>query len=250
MKVTIIGRWGAYPAKGEATSCYLIEVEQYKFVLDLGSGSLSQLSKLIDLSEIDAVFISHLHADHVADLMTLQYAALVDSQLGKRKKKLDIYLNDLEECIHFEHPESLNISRIHAGSEIKIESILFSFCETIHDIPTLAVKIQWENQTIVYTSDTAYSEKVALFANAANLLIAECSFYASQQSVAINHSTSTDVAKIMNLANPKKTILTHLPHYGCHQQLVEEVMELTNYPVELAKSLMEIKLRGEVNNAY
>lgn len=250
MKVTIIGRWGAYPAKGEATSCYLIEVEHYKFVLDLGSGSLSQLSKLIDLSEIDAVFISHLHADHLADLMTLQYAALVDSQLGRRKKKLDIYLNDSEEYIQFEHPESVNVHRITADSEIEIASILFSFCETIHDTPTLAVKIQWKNKTIVYTADTAYSETIASFASGANLLIAECSFYASQQRIAVNHSTTTDVARIMNLAKPEQTILTHLPHYGCHEQLVKEVNQLTNYFVQLAESFMEIKFRGEVNNAY
>src|SRR5690625_2660784 len=91
MKVTIIGFWGGYPAAGGATSAYLVEEKDFKLLVDAGSGSLSKLQKYINISDLDAVIVSHYHHDHVADIGVLQYAKLVGSYVTGEKDILPIY---------------------------------------------------------------------------------------------------------------------------------------------------------------
>jgi ribonuclease BN (tRNA processing enzyme) len=88
MKITTIGWWGAYPNAGQATSGYLLESEDFSVLIDCGSGVLTQLQHYTTLQAIDAVVLSHYHADHVADIGCLQYAARILMDLGQRKQPL------------------------------------------------------------------------------------------------------------------------------------------------------------------
>lgn len=54
MKITIIGHWGGFPKANEATSGYLIEHDNYKLLLECGSGVVSSLQKITDIKNIDA----------------------------------------------------------------------------------------------------------------------------------------------------------------------------------------------------
>ena len=73
VRLTIIGCAGSYPGPDSAASCYLVEADEpggrtWRILLDLGSGALGPLQRYADPFSIDAVFISHLHADHCLDL--------------------------------------------------------------------------------------------------------------------------------------------------------------------------------------
>ena len=73
MRLTIIGCSGSYPGPDSAASCYLVEADEpggrtWRVLLDLGSGALGPLQRYADPFGVDAVFISHLHADHCLDL--------------------------------------------------------------------------------------------------------------------------------------------------------------------------------------
>lgn len=71
MRLTIVGCSGSAPAAGEPASCYLVEADGYRLVLDLGSGALTGLQKVIAAHEIDAISLSHLHPDHCLDMTSL-----------------------------------------------------------------------------------------------------------------------------------------------------------------------------------
>src|SRR5215469_7160535 len=68
MDLTIVGCSGSYPGPDSAASCYLIEAEGFRLVLDLGNGALGSLQRYAALDQVDAVCISHLHADHCVDM--------------------------------------------------------------------------------------------------------------------------------------------------------------------------------------
>lgn len=68
MKVTIVGCSGSYPGPDSPASCYLIESDGFRMLLDLGSGSLGALQRHIGLYDVDAICLSHLHADHCLDM--------------------------------------------------------------------------------------------------------------------------------------------------------------------------------------
>src|SRR5690625_422593 len=91
MKLTVIGFWGGYPAKNGATSCYLLEKDDFAIIIDAGSGSLSKLQNYISPADLDAVIISHYHQDHIADIGVLQYARLVNYYVTGDEKILPVY---------------------------------------------------------------------------------------------------------------------------------------------------------------
>ena len=68
VRLTIVGCSGSFPGPDSPASCYLVEAEGFRLLVDLGSGALGALQRHAGLQEIDAVWISHLHADHCLDL--------------------------------------------------------------------------------------------------------------------------------------------------------------------------------------
>ena len=73
MEILPIGIYGPYPAAGGATSCYLVRGETGNVVLDLGSGALSALMRRVDVADVDAFLLTHLHYDHFVDALALSY---------------------------------------------------------------------------------------------------------------------------------------------------------------------------------
>ncbi|MCW2757653.1 MAG: fold metallo-hydrolase [Nocardioidaceae bacterium] len=72
VELTVVGSSGSYPGPDSPASCYLLVAEQdgrtWRVVLDLGNGALGALQRHVDPLLIDAVLLSHLHADHCLDL--------------------------------------------------------------------------------------------------------------------------------------------------------------------------------------
>lgn len=71
MRMTVLGGGGAWPTPERGCSGYLIDEAGFRLLVDPGYGSVPQLLKEIAASDVDAVMISHGHADHCADLNPL-----------------------------------------------------------------------------------------------------------------------------------------------------------------------------------
>ena len=76
MRLTVLGCAGSFPSPDSAASGYLVQADDadgrtWTVLLDLGNGALSPLQRFGDPTELDAIALSHLHADHVADLVVL-----------------------------------------------------------------------------------------------------------------------------------------------------------------------------------
>src|ERR1700723_4031086 len=68
MQVTVIGCAGSFPGPDSPAASYLLEAEGFRLVIDLGNGALGVLQRHAELFGIDAIAVSHLHADHCIDL--------------------------------------------------------------------------------------------------------------------------------------------------------------------------------------
>ena len=73
MRLTVLGRSPASPNPGEACAGYLVEGGGARLLVDIGPGVVAQLVRRHHPDELDAVVISHMHADHMLDLVTLRY---------------------------------------------------------------------------------------------------------------------------------------------------------------------------------
>lgn len=235
MKITVLGQWGAYPKAEEATAGYLFECNGKKVLIDCGSGVLGQVQKYTEICDLDAVIVTHEHHDHLADLGCLEYACLIDTQLGKRNKVLPIYVGREDRSagriIHYTGSEQIGIFDT---SEIEVGGANITFFETLHEVHCLAVRIEFGGKKIVYTSDSQYSEELIGFSANADILIIETSFYKEFDASKFGHMNTVDVATIAQRAQVKKAVLTHLPHFGELERLVSEVQERYEGEVVLA----------------
>ena len=73
MRMTVYGNNATCPEADGACSCFLIEAEGRRILLDMGNGSLAKLQKDVDLAALDLIAISHLHFDHFGDLFCAKY---------------------------------------------------------------------------------------------------------------------------------------------------------------------------------
>src|SRR5688572_4233162 len=68
MRVTVLGKSPSYTDAGGACSGYLVEEDDVRVLLDCGNGVFGKMRKFVDYVDVDAVVLSHLHADHFLDL--------------------------------------------------------------------------------------------------------------------------------------------------------------------------------------
>lgn len=236
MKLTVIGYWGAYPEQGEATSCYLLEKDNFCLMLDCGSGVLSRLPFYQDINKVDAVVLSHYHHDHIADIGVLQYNRLVQNSLQGTNHILPIYG-------HEENKEKFESLSHHAtkgepyypAEVLEVGPFQLTFFKTVHPVTCYGMKITDGFHTVIYTADTAFSEDWIPFCEGADLLIAECSFYSDQDGSAHGHMNSREAAIIAEKAGAKELILSHLPHFGERQSLKQEAKNMYNGRIHLAR---------------
>ncbi|WP_444683955.1 MBL fold metallo-hydrolase [Alkalicoccus luteus] len=238
MKITVVGRWGAFPEQGEASACYIVEHKGYSFLIDCGSGALSTLQAYTDRRNIAAVISTHHHFDHVADLGALVYSRVVDQALKDTDQMLAIHYPG-ESRQHYEQYEKEPAAVIipyDPAERLTLGGVTVTFQKTGHPVPCYAVKLEAEGRTIVFTADAVYDEKLAAFAKRADLLIAECSFYAGQDAGAFGHMTSVECGRLAALAGVQELWLTHLPHFGEVAELKREAEATFGGSVKLAEA--------------
>jgi len=73
MDLTIVGASAATQNPGGACSSYLLRQGGTSVVLDMGSGAFGRLQQHVEPDAVDAIVISHLHADHTLDLIPYRY---------------------------------------------------------------------------------------------------------------------------------------------------------------------------------
>ncbi|MFC4766387.1 MBL fold metallo-hydrolase [Effusibacillus consociatus] len=245
MKIRILGEYAPYPAPDGATAGYLVDTGTGRFLIDCGSGVLSELLKHISLQELQGVIITHYHADHVADLGVLQYAIMVARKTGSRVDPLPIYANQ-EPPNKFQdvtYRSDVQAIPLNAGSVIQLCGARLTFTETVHSSSCLAVSVEQDGKKFVFSADTGPSPFLEQFAQNADLFICEASWLQKDQGPAsVGHLTALQAGEMAQKANVKKLCLTHIyPGYD-REELRREAAEVFKREIIVAEKGMVLEV--------
>ncbi len=227
MKLTCIGKYGPYPKAGESCSCYVLTHKGKNIVIDLGCGALSKLQLMIPIKDIDALLISHLHADHMGDALTLRYALAAASKLKWRTEPLPVYLPDqpaAEAGLIAAH-EMIGARFITDGLRIRLFDIEVSFALMPHPVPSFAMAFEADGKKLVYSGDTQDNARLISFAQGADLFVMEAALLSKDKLASAAHVDAKEAGRIARAAGVRKLLATHLfPEYKA-QDVLSEVRE-------------------------
>ena len=223
MKLVVLGSGTSVPHPQRAAAAFWLETEPGSILLDCSADAAHRMAEeTLDWPNLDAVWISHLHLDHCAGLASLLFGLKWAPQTQGRRKALKIYgcegIKKLLQAIDhsnnyelFEQPFPIELHEISAG-EANFEMLPGLRARTFstpHTRESLAIRLTDNNEaSVVYSSDTGYSEELASFAREVNLLILECSFWRNKPTA--KHLELVDAMRIARLAEPRTLLLTHL----------------------------------------
>ncbi|MFD2171253.1 MBL fold metallo-hydrolase [Tumebacillus lipolyticus] len=217
MKLRVLGETGPYPAPGGATTGFLLSTDQGNVLIDCGSGVLAELTKHIRVADLDAVIITHHHADHISDLNVLQYAVMIHRLQGLRQEPITVYANGAP-AIEFEkvgldgHVAAVPLSK---DSTLELCGMKFTFADTNHAIPCLAVSAEHAGKRFVFSGDSGPSPSLEQLAAGADFFLCEASWLEQDKGPAeIGHLTAKEVGEIGKRVGVKQLCLTHFyPEY-------------------------------------
>lgn len=238
MKITVLGCYGPYPKARGACSGYLFEDKDLKILIDCGNGVISRyFAHCGDLNMLDAILISHLHPDHMSDLMVLRYAIAIGQMNGKVNKAIDLYLpaSPREEYERIPYQQAFSRRVINDGMEIRIKDVNISFFKTNHPVECYGMVFQRGLKKFVYSGDTQYFPQLVDHVKGSDLFLCEGGIPESLRKEDTPHLSARQVAEIADKAGLKRIILTHLYPPVKVVSLYDEARQIFPYIIEIAE---------------
>lgn len=244
MRLTVVGCAGSYPGPDSPASCYLLETEHegrtFRLVLDMGSGSLGALHRYIDPVSVDAVLLSHLHADHCLDLTGFyvlrkyhptgaQPRIPVWGPVDTDRRMAKAY--DLEEDpgMNEEFAFTLYPEETFTVGPFEVTARMVA-----HPVPAYGLRIRADGRTLAYSGDTGTCDALVETARDADLFLCEASFIEGHDNPPDLHLTGAEAGVMATQADAKRLVLTHVPPWHEAAVMLAEATLTYDGPLELA----------------
>ena len=243
--VTFAGCGDAFGTGGRFNTCFVVDVDDFRFAIDFGASSLVALNQVgIDHASIDVFVFTHLHADHCSGIPSM----LLDSMLGAKRTKPMIIAGPRDTEARMKEMMEVMLP----GSNIMVPNFDLKWVElelmksnpvgehlnvtaypADHTVQThpMSLRCEAHGKVVSYTGDTAWTEHVPKISKDADLFICECYFHSKPVRFHINYP---EVKEHWDEFKSKRTILTHfsremlpmadkVPEECAHDGLVVEI---------------------------
>lgn len=222
MKLTVLGSGTSVPHPRRSSSAHWVEAEGGTLMLDFSGPALHRMAEEgCDWANLDAVWVSHFHLDHVGGLAPFLFGTKYAPQTRERRKPFTVYgARGVEKLLRgfdeagdykiFEQPFPVEVKELEPGAEFEpFEGLRAETFSTPHTSESLALRLtERGGASLVYTSDTGFAEPLAWFARAADLFLMECSFFRSKP--VETHLELEDAMRLAHLSGARRCVLAHL----------------------------------------
>ncbi|MGI8572503.1 MAG: MBL fold metallo-hydrolase [Solirubrobacteraceae bacterium] len=221
MRITVLGKSPAWQDAGGACSGYLVQDAGYALLIDCGSGVFSKLRRVIDYVELDAILISHLHADHSLDLVpfsyALTYAPRQEDVAAPARPELyapagaSKFFRTLFGCFDPDDliNEAFDVHDYEVSDQLALGPFRLRFCEVPHFVRTFAIEIATATARVTYSADCGPSDDLVAFARDTDLLLIEATLPNPEPSEDRGHLTPSEAGQHGRLAGAKAVVITH-----------------------------------------
>ncbi|MGH9281723.1 MAG: MBL fold metallo-hydrolase [Acidimicrobiales bacterium] len=231
LTVTVLGCSGSYPGPGGACSGYLVRGVGTTLWLDAGSGSMANLQRHVSLNDVDAVVLSHEHPDHWSDLEGFRVACTyVIDHLG-----VPVYAPEgLREKVSDDTEPAFAWHVVGDGDGTDIGGLSVRFSRTDHPPETLAVRVDGEGRSLVYTADTGPEWSMSVLGPDIDLALSEATYLADGEGTA-GHLSARQAGAMARQAGVARLVITHVWPTVDLEAVRAEAEPAYGRPVELAE---------------
>jgi len=253
MRMRVVGSSPSVQRPGRACSCYLLRTRDAAVLFDLGSGALGNLHSAIDYPQIDAVVVSHMHADHFLDIIPLRYGLKYGPLLRDGRMPLwlppggSTMLRTLCSAFAAEGKgdfldEVFTVQEYDPAQSLEVNDLRLSFRQTRHYIDTYAIKAERGNASIVYSGDTAPCDAVVEHAQGCSLFLCEATLGLGTEEGVRGHTSAEEAGEMAQRAGVHRLVLTHYSSTYAADELVEAAQTAFSGRVSMADDGVELSL--------
>jgi ribonuclease BN (tRNA processing enzyme) len=216
LKLTVLGASGTWPNDGTATSGYLLQHDGFNLYLDAGTGTLANLQRHIDISDIHGVAITHEHPDHFVDLYPAFYAMFY-GELGKPGLPVFVPLDferKLADVVSVESQVGMRTAfdfrAVPPGDGFELGPFRVKTEPMEHlGLPALGYRFEADGTVLAYTGDTGPARDVVTLAREADLFLTEATWQ-DRDDLLPFHLSARQAAEHAREAGVGRLILTHI----------------------------------------
>lgn len=257
MRLTVLGKSPSWQDAGGACSGYLLEEGDTTVLVDCGNGIFSKLRRYRDYCAVDAVVISHLHADHFLDLVPYSYALtfaprqqpvpvdrwrgtdsparprLIAPQGAGETFRRVVGAWGSEDLIE----RAFLLEEYERTSRPEVGPLRFSFIEVPHFTETFAIGVESSESParFVFGADSGPSDELVEFARGADLLLSEATLPRPERSGKRGHMTPREAGEHGRAADVRRLVITHLSDELDPLWAKAEAQAAFGGPVEMAR---------------
>lgn len=242
MKLTVVGCAGSFPTAQSPGSCYLLEQDGRRIVLDLGNGSLGALQAYVDLDEpdcLDAVVLSHCHADHCVDLApmfvyrhyhpsrTWERLPLVGPREAMGRLAAIYGMPDAAMLEYvFEH-------RVLPSGSHSVGPFTITCVPARHPVEAYSVRVDAGGHSLTFSGDTGPNPALVDLARGTDVALFEATFVGEGNPVDL-HMTGADAGRAAGDAGAGRLVLTHLAAWNDNSRVLAEASAQFSGPISVA----------------
>ncbi len=246
MQLTILGSGTCVPSLKRSAPANYLKISGKEVLVDIGPGTLQQMIRAgINYQDIDCVFLSHFHADHVGELRSFVQAMNWTPKFIRKKDLTIIGPVGLKEFYQRTIgskplPDTYEMELMEIEDSLTIGGFEVKALKTIHDTDGgTAYRFIEESKSIVITGDADFDEQLIEFSKDADLLLAECSF--PNEEKVEGHMIPKECGEIAKRAEVGKLIINHLYPGSPEKIRLEQTKEIFENTI-LAEDLLVIEI--------
>ena len=246
VEMVVVGCSGSFPGPQSPASCYLLEHDGTRVLLDMGNGSLGALARYVDIYSIDAVVLSHLHVDHFIDLCSY-YVALKYRPEGPPARPVAVW-GPSDTGRRLVTAYGMRGNETVSGEfeirdlepEFRIGPFQISTTRVLHPVEAYGIRVEAGGAAIAYSGDTAPTDRLVDLARGADVALFEASFLETDHNPRDLHLTSRQAAEHAARAGAERLVLTHLVPWNDREESLAQAVGYFPGPIELAESGLRI----------